>query len=71
MRQEIKITATITLGVNAALSKEELLRTLNNASIKIYGNKFSDHCYEYWDSNLERIEIEEETEIYGTEDDVL
>lgn len=66
MVQEIKITASITLEVDASLSKEELVKVFSGVDIGIVDRK-----HNYYESNLEIIEIEEEADIYGTEHEVL
>ena len=64
--QEIKITASITLEVPIELSKEGLIHLFERARVEI--NPQNSFYGEYY-SHLDIIEIEEEAQIYGTEED--
>jgi len=61
--QEIRIQAQITLEVPIELSKEGLYNLFEDAKISIVDNYNETHS-----SFLDIIEIEEEAQIYGTED---
>jgi hypothetical protein len=64
--QEIRITASITLEVPIELSHFELFTKFNCALVSIPVLE-GDNYHPYF-SKLEIIEIEEEAQIYGTED---
>ena len=64
--QEIRITAQITLEVPIELSKSQLVEKFDCANLEIW-SKYKDG-FESYKSHLDIIEIEEEAEIYGTED---
>ena len=71
MTQEIRLLCYITLEVSTELNKEELIERLNSTDITIWANLTNSTNllvgWEEFNSILDIIDIEEESELYGTE----